>query len=410
MAANTSVAVPSDRATDPAVVARFFVSETAQNDTPERGLENTANNSAPKSLDSADFARFDRWEARGYLWKESSLDRVRGCGRYSIRPDGIVQVRHNGASAGFAGLSSCGSVHACPVCNSKINAVRRLELGVMIAAADSEGLVMAFGAKTIRHHAGQPLAALWPLMSQAWNAVSVDKTVRRLRKEMGFVGYARAGEVTMGLNGWHPHIHPNYFFSNILRTTQLFCDLQAAETSAWINKAERLGLDAPLSAAQHLHLVTGAGAAEQLSEYFTKSGQQSGDSVAWEMTSTQTKTGRRYAKTVTPWVLLAGARAGDADALDLWHEYEKASKGKRVLTYSRGLRRRFGLDVEATDEEIADAEIGTKEDALFEVLDWEPVRRNPRLGAGILAAAKSGGLTGARRYCVDNHIETREVL
>ena len=92
MAANTSVAVPTDRANDPAHVARFFVPETAQNDTPERGLENTANNSVRVSRDSADFARFDRWEARGFLWKESSLDRVRGCGRFSIRPDGIVQV------------------------------------------------------------------------------------------------------------------------------------------------------------------------------------------------------------------------------------------------------------------------------------------------------------------------------
>ena len=410
MAANTSVAVPTDRASGPAAVARFFVPEPAQKDTPERGLENTANRVAPVSRDSADVARFDRWEARGFLWKESSLDRVRGCGRFSIRPDGIVQVRDNGVSAGFAGLASCGSIHACPVCNSKIQATRRLELGVMIATADSQGLVMAFGAKTLRHHAGQPLASLWPLQSDLWRAVTVDKSVRRLRKEMGFVGYARAAETTIGLNGWHPHIHPTYFFSNIPRTIQLLSDLQAAETSAWINKAGRVGLDAPLSEAQHLHIVTGAGAAEQLGDYFTKAGHQFGDSVAWDMTSTQTKTGRRWAKTVTPWVLLAGARAGDADALDLWHEYEKASKGKRVLTYSRGLRRRFGLDVEATDEEIADAEIGTKDDALFEVMDWEPVRRNPRLGAGILAAARSGGLTGARRYCADNHIETREVL
>lgn len=400
MAANTSVAVPIDRATGTAPVARFFV--------PENGpVQNTANNSAPESLDSAENARFDRWEARGFLWKESHLDRVRGCGRYSIQPDGSVQVRDNGAAAGFAGLASCGSIHACPVCNSKINAVRRLELGVMIAAAESKGMGMAFGAKTIRHHAAQPLAALWPEQSKVWNAVTVDKTVRRLRQEMAFAGYARAAEVTIGLNGWHPHIHPFYFFSGPVTPQQLE-DLHAAEISAWINKAERLGLDAPLSKAQNLHLVTGSDAADQLSEYFTKAGQQIGDSVAWEMTSTQTKTGRRWAKTVSPWVILAGARAGDADALDLWHEYEKASKGKRVLTYSRGLRRRFGLDVEASDEDIADAEIGTKDDTLFEIADWEPVRRCPRLGAGIIAAVRSSGLTGAQRYCADNGIEILE--
>lgn len=406
MAANPSVAVPSDRATDAPRVARFFVPGIE----PEPGpLENIAINSAPASLTGADAARSDRWAARGFLWQESKLSRVRACGRNSILPDGSVQVRSTGAAAGLAGLSTCGSVHSCPVCNSKINAVRRLELGVMIAAAESEGMQVAFGAKTIRHHAAQPLAALWPKQSDCWNAVTVDKTVRRLRAELRFAGYVRAAETTIGLNGWHPHLHPMYFFGGSVSDRQLE-DLHAAEISAWIHKAERLGLDAPLSAAQHLHAVTGDSAAEQLGDYFTKAGHQNKDSVAWEMTSTQTKTGRRWAKTVSPWVILAGARAGDADALELWNEYELASKGKRVLTYSRGLRRRFGLDAEATDEEIAETEVGSKADALFEIEDWTPVRRNPRLGAGILAAVQAGGMVAGRKFCAENRIPTRETL
>jgi hypothetical protein len=410
MAARTSVAVPSDRATDETRVARFFHAQGTPETAPTTALlENTANNSAPTSSEDVEKARSDRWVARGFLWHESKNDRVRGCGRYSIRPDGSVQVRSNGAAAGFAGLASCGSIWACPVCNSKINAVRRLELGVMIATAESEGLGMAFGAKTIRHHAAQKLADLWPQQSSVWNAVTVDKTVRKLRTEFGFIGYSRAAEVTIGKNGWHPHIHPLYFFAKPLKNQQLE-DLHGAEISAWVNKAERVGLQAPLGDAQHLHAVTGESADKRLGEYFTKAGHQSGDSVAWELTSTQTKTGRRYAKTISPWVILAGARTGDADALDLWHEYERASKGKRALTYSRGLRRRFGLDVEASDEDIADAEIGTKEDAIFEITDWEPVRRNPLLGAGILAAVRSNGISGAQRFCAENRIETRQVL
>jgi hypothetical protein len=293
------------------------------------------------------------------------------------------------------------------VCNSKINAVRRLELGVIFSAATAQGMSMAFGAKTIRHNQSQKLADLWPHMSTAWHAITTDVATRKLREELGFIGYTRAAEVTIGSNGWHPHLHPNYLFSKPVSEARI-ADLQSVENSAWIKKVERLGLQAPLDVGQHLHLVTGDAAAEQLGQYFTKAMQKSSDAVAWEMTSTQTKTGRRYSETVSPWIILAGARAGDADALDLWHEYEKASKGKRALTYSRGLRRRFGLDVEATDEEIAAAEVGTKDDALFEVTDWSPVRRNPRLGAGILAAARTGGLTGARRYCADNNIETRD--
>lgn len=405
MAASLSVAVPSDRATEPTAVARFFVSENRPDEGP---LENTANNSAPVSLDHAAEARNDRWKARGFLWHESTIDRVRGCGRSSIRPDGSVQVRDNGAAAGYSGLASCGSVWVCPVCNSKINAVRRLELGVMVSAADAQGLGMAFGAKTIRHHARQRLAGLWPHQSAAWNAVTVDKSTRRIREQLGFLGYARAAEVTVGLNGWHPHIHPLYFFQKPVTQVQLD-DLHAAEISAWVNKTERLGLQAPLGEAQHLHVVDGGGAAESLGNYFTKNGTQTGDSVAWELTSTQTKTGRRYAKTVSPWILLAGARSGDADALDLWREYEKASKGKRALTYSRGLRRRFGLDVEASDEEIVETEIGTRDDAVFEIVDWLPVRRNPVLGAELLTVLRKSGIAAAQRFCADHSIETRQV-
>lgn len=405
MAASLSVAVPTDRATGPTPVARFFVGE----DGPENGpLENIANNSAPTPLDEVSEARKDRWQARGFLWQESTITRVRGCGRHSIRPDGSVQVRDNGAAVGYSGLASCGSVWSCPVCNSKINAVRRLELGVMVNAADAQGMGMAFGAKTLRHTSRQSLAGLWPHQSAAWNAVTVDKSVRRIRDDLGFLGYTRAAEVTIGLNGWHPHVHPLYFFEKPVTADRLE-ELQGAEFSAWSNKLQRLGLQAPLSEAQHLHIVTGATAAESLGHYFTKNGSQTADSVAWELTSTQTKTGRRYAKTVSPWILLAGARAGDADALDLWREYEKASKGKRALTYSQGLRRRFGLDLEASDEEIAEAEIGTRDDAVFEIVDWSPVRRNPVLGAQLLTVLRKSGLAAAQRFCAENSIETRQV-
>ena len=49
---------------------------------------------------------------------------------------------------------------------------------------------------------------------------------------------------------------------------------------------------------------------------------------------------------------------GDADALDLWHEWEAASKGRRQLVWSRGLRELLALGVEKTDEELAEEAAG----------------------------------------------------
>lgn len=91
-------------------------------------LDKNANNFGNRS-ENVDFTRIDRWVARGVLWEVSSLPRVKKCGRVTVRGSGHVDVRKTADAVGFAGLHTCGSVWACMVCNAKIQAVRRLELG-----------------------------------------------------------------------------------------------------------------------------------------------------------------------------------------------------------------------------------------------------------------------------------------
>src|SRR5665647_3806805 len=156
----------------PQVVARTIVAtppvESAIGRAPGGSLENNANRVAPagQGLDH----RAERWAARGVLWTESSLKRCQKCGRVTITPDGSVQVRANGAAVGFAGLASCGSVWVCPVCNARVQAVRRLEVGVaLVQVLDGGGA--AFGAYTVRHHLGSRLDPLWRGLSASWAAV-----------------------------------------------------------------------------------------------------------------------------------------------------------------------------------------------------------------------------------------------
>jgi hypothetical protein len=323
--------------------------------------------------------------------------------------DGSVQVRANGVAVGFAGLASCGSVWACPVCNAKIQAVRRLEVGTLLALGLVEGSA-AFGAYTIRHHQGQDLGHLWGSLSKCWNAVSVDKSVRRERASMDWLGYARAAETTVGPAGWHPHVHPLHLFGAPV-TLAAVAALHAVEFRAWQKAALRLGLDAPLEDAQHLHLLT-ADSPDVMGDYFTKA-QYSGvpaASVGWEMTSTQTKSRTRATGSRTPWDVLADVMGGDADSLDLWHAWEAGSKGKRALSWSRGLRERFGLLTEATDEEITDTELGSAADAGFVIVDWSPVTQRPALGPQLLRTIGAGKRWAeGRQFCRDNGIETREV-
>lgn len=399
MAANPSVAVPTDPASGTPRPGFFRASEPRQTGSSEPGLENTANN-----LARAGQRRVDRWEARSALWRESSLSRVQSCGRWAITSDGTVQVRANGRAVGFAGLASCGSVWACPVCNWKIQNVRRIELGVFLAWAMDRGGV-AFGAYTLRHHAGMPLDPTWRALSKCWEAVARDKSVRYIRARLGHVGIVRAAETTMGANGWHPHIHPLHAFEAPVSPDDV-AELHAAQYRAWEAAAGRLGLEAPTFEAQHLHAVTDdAEAADgMLSRYLTKA-----EAVAWEATSTQTKSDSR-GKGRTPWQILDDFRlTGDLDDLDLWHHWERASKGKRALTWSRGLRKLAGLDVEATDEQIAEAEVGSREDTGLVIADWAPIRDRPALGAQLLNAISGGrDWAAGRRFCADNGIELAE--
>lgn len=370
-------------------------------------LENTANNLAPAGQ-GQDY-RSERWEARGALWHVSNLSRVQSCGRWSILADGSVQVRSNGAAVGYAGLASCGSVWACPVCNARIQAVRRLEVGTALAWALADGGA-AFGAYTLRHHAGSSLDGTWRGLSKCWEAVARDKSVRNVRAALGLVGTIRAAEVTHGANGWHPHLHPVHLFSRPIGHDGVAA-LHSAQFAAWRRAADRLGLDAPVLGAQDLHLVTGENAHAELGDYFTKASYTpTSEAVGWEMTSTQTKS-RSRGDGRTPWDLLRAVYAeGDADALDLWHRWEKDSKGKRALTWSRGLRKAVGLDREATDEEIADAEVGTAADTGFVITDWAPVRANPRLGAELLSVIGTAGhWTEGRLFCRQHGIDTREM-
>lgn len=364
-------------------------------------------------------ARVERWRALGLLWQMSTLKRVQKCGRVSIRPSHAVGVRRtrsnrdgdDGESAvGYAGLASCGSVWACPRCSARIMAVRRLELGVLISKAAAEGLTVAFGTVTLRHRQGQPLSQLWDALTKGQRSVSQARKVRRLRDSLGRIGYVRATEVTHGDNGWHPHIHTIQLFEGEVSQEQLD-ELRDAEFAVWERQARNRGLGAPMKKRYELRRVVDANVA--FSDYFAKgvydpSVARSAKSVGFEMTGSQTKKGRGKGSR-TPWQVLEDfGKTGDLADWDVFEEYEKASKGKRALVWSNGLKDRFGID-EVEDEEIAEDEMGDADDTLFWVTDWGPIAANSVLGGQLLGAVKRRGLRGGLEFCEKHGIPTSRV-
>lgn len=337
----------------------------------------------------------------------STLPRVRKCGRVPILPGGHVGVRKKAEAVGYAGLATCGSVWACPRCSARIMAVRRLELGVLIAAAAAEGLAVAFGTVTLRHRQGQPLSMLWDAVTQGQRGVTNATRVKRLRASLGRIGYVRALEVTHGGNGWHPHIHTIQLFDQDVSQEQLD-ELRDAEFAVWKRQAVNRGLGAPMKKRYELRRVVDVDVA--FSDYFAKgvydpSVARSAKSVGFEMTGSQTKKGRAKGSR-TPWQVLEDfGKTGDLDDWDVFEEYEQASKGRRALVWSNGLKDRFGIG-EIQDEEIADQEVGDRDDTLFWVTDWGPIAADASLGGRLLGAVRSAGLSGGLAFCREHGIPT----
>ena len=301
-------------------------------------------------------------------------------------PTGSVAWRKREGMVGLAGLVSCGSVWACTMCNAKIAMSRRLEVGAVAAGALAAGHSLGFLTFTMRHHQGHGLVALWDALSTAWDMTTggSHRPWAADRRGFGIAGWVRTVEVTWGLNGWHVHIHVVVLLDGSCGQVEVDA-LGASMFRRWSASLVRSGLDAPLPIGQAFKLVTGSNAAESLAEYFTKmaGGQEVGtvDRLGLEMTYSQSKRARSGHSTVTPWELLAGVvDDGDAAALKLWHEYELGSHGRRQITWSRGLRDRFALAPEQSDQDLAAVEVGS---------DADTVLMTPAAGWAVLVAHPS---------------------
>lgn len=291
------------------------------------------------------------------------------------------------------------------MCNARIQAVRRLEVGVGLAAVYAMGGGAAFGAVTVRHAEGDPLPVLLDGLTYGLARIARDRTAKRLREDMGYLGRVQALEVTHGGNGWHPHRHPLAVFRRPPQQEQLSA-LHLAEFRAFARGVQHRGLEAP-SLLANVFMPVSPGSDTPLGEYLAKS-VYSPEGAGFEMTSTQGKRGRRGSR--TPWQILGSFVAtGDADDLELWHEYESAMRGKRALTWSRGLRAQVGIGTEASDDEIAAAEVGDAADTGFTVDSWEPIYHRAELGAGLLAAVTpAGDWAAGREYARRHGIRIRE--
>jgi hypothetical protein len=333
--------------------------------------------------------RARRFAAQAGIWRVTSLPRVAYCCRYLHGGTDFAYVALDADRRGsWMGLQTCGSVHACPVCAPKIRQARAVQierLGVLHLEA-SGGL--EFATFTMSHRAGDPLADTLDTVLNGWRAVQNNRAVKRLWTQLGILGFVRATEVTRGWNGWHPHSHLLLFTTRPLTAAER-SQLQSVMFSAWRSYCVRRGYAEPSEARgvllREVNLSRGA---DGLAAYLTKVQDSYGTSstIAREMARGDLKKGRKTSR--TPFEIAESAANGDPRDVALWHEYEQATKGRRVIYVSPALTALYGV------EDLADDDLAAADPAVaVAAVDAEEYRLvvRYRARARLLDAAERGG-------------------
>lgn len=280
-----------------------------------------------------------------------------------------VYRRLDGGGARLSNTVMCGSVWTCPTCSGPIQEQRRRELQAGLVASTSQGLhayllTLTFPHNQFEHdpHAGAAenetkfrayVRDLVLAEDQAVKRFKQSPAWRDLKGHKGAVGSVRGREVTFGQNGPHPHTHTLIFAAPGLLADQAFLDRLRL---AWVSAITKAGICPRDKRAWALERAFDLRGGDKAAEYIAKFGHDEKWGMSSELTRHTAKIGLRggladFEGHVTPFQVLAWAEQGDATARRLFHAYALAYHGRRQLTWSPGLKKRFGVG-DLSDEEI----------------------------------------------------------
>lgn len=300
----------------------------------------------------------------------------------------VVQSIEHGR-AHYKGLQTCGSAWVCPCCASKIEERRRLEIVQVFAWAEKEPLDSSLHTNTFSHGQGDNLRELFEKQADALRLFRCHRTYRKTMKEIGFVAMIRSLEITYGRNGWHPHTHELKFHREVLdRDSANWIRHRLVEP--WMQACSTAGLFVPGTDDEiafyqrSLDIKHGF----NCGDYLAKSDDKKNWTPAHELAKSSSKAGRHSG--VHPFQLAVRGNPGDSA---LFIEYVKATKGKRKLLFSPGLKAKAGLQ-DVSDEAIA----AQDDDAAKLVADitrvWDFIKQTDsqhNTRARVLDAAEQGG-------------------
>lgn len=302
--------------------------------------------------------------AQGLLYRkgEETQARTCWCHRRVLTKWGDIYIyrKKDASGARFSGVSKCGMVWTCPVCAAAICEARREELSFAMVKALEKSLHAYLLTLTFPHTDQDELGVLLEKQAKALQSFKNSRTYKRFMLAHRRAGSVRSLEVTWGTNGWHPHTHDLVFAAPGMledragiRALKLACVRALVKAGLYSNPEG--SRDKFMNLWKHcLDIRGGAGAAE----YVAKFGRDERYGLSSEITKPHAKIGiRKVAWSedlhFTPFQLLQWAANGDRSAAYHFCEYAREFEGKRMLSWSPGLKADLGL-LDREDEELAD--------------------------------------------------------
>lgn len=287
--------------------------------------------------------------------KKKQKFRVCHCGR-SINGEHVTVRRSpDGTKASIKGTTVCGAAWTCPICAYRIGEVRRAELELVNVAWVKGGGFTHLITLTFPHEADWLLSDLMVDFDKARNRFRNSRTWKKIFAEggaAGCIGTVGSLELTHGVNGWHPHLHLLAFVKRPLRQDEI-----DTLTKAWVGQLLKVGLgDGSKLSDMMKHSLDVRGGADAAA-YIVKYGREEQWGLSSEMAGAVAKDAK--GEHLKPFGLLRASMEGNTFAGQRFREFAEAFHGKRLLTWSKGLRAFFGLDEELDDIEVAEPDDST---------------------------------------------------
>lgn len=371
----------------------------------KRALGNHGNKSTPQGQSADQDFSVALWRLQRTMWGITSFKRLAGCHRWLAKNSGGAQLQWTPGKARWGGLQTSESVWASPVSALRISRVRADEVTAAVETwkEESAAHTVEFLTLTVRHSREQSLKSVWDSVSAGWRGITQGASWRGGARYEGdknrfkIKHYCRSAEVTLGENGFHVHLHVLLFLEKSLAPAERD-SLQSRLFDRWKNAIVRAGFKAPTSKnGVKLEEAVKNQDAESMGAYMAKGAIRSiGDEIARGHQKQA-----RSKKSRTPFQLLddiATARENKENYsfdLQLWHEWEKSSLGRRQMTWSRGAKKELGV------LDLTDAESLALDDEKFQVDAYS---------VAIIAAENWNAPAPGAQTRLSDDVDTRKII